>query len=309
MTAQLRSTDPVLADFAEEVGAADPIAIVGNRTRWDLGGSLVDGTRTLAAPTGVVEYIPEEMIVTVRAGTPVADLHGELAARGQWTALPERGGTVGGAIVVGQSDFRRPVRGDLRASVLQVRYVSADGRLVTGGGPTVKNVSGFDLPRMLTGSLGTLGCVAEVILRTNPIPAEVRWFQSDDVDPFFVHRSLLAPGPVLWDGTTTTVMLHGHQPVVAADIELLRTLGTFDECDEPDAPTGHRWSLSPKDLHAVSSSGLGAFVAEIGVGTVHASNPQPPRPLAAPVRLIHDRMKAEFDPTGRLNPGRLVGAR
>ncbi len=308
MTAQLLSTDPTLAAFAEEVGETGPVAIAGNRTRWDVGGSLVDDTRTLSAPSGIVDYIPEEMIVTVRAGTTVADLHGELATRGQWTALPERGGTVGGAVAVGENDFRRPVRGELRASVLQVRYVSSDGRIVTGGGPTVKNVSGYDLPRLLAGSLGTLGFVVEVILRTNPIPTHVRWFQSADADPFAVRCSLIAPGPMLWDGTTMTVMLYGHKPVVEADLALLGTLGSFSECEEPDAPVGHRWSLAPNDLHSISSF-AGEFVAEIGVGTVHATTPQPVRALAAPIRLIHERMKAEFDPTGRLNPGRVVGVR
>lgn len=309
MTAQLLSTDPVLSSFAEEVGEADPISIAGNRTRWDLGGPLADGTRTLSAPTGIVEYKPEEMTVTVRAGTPVSELHAELAIHGQWTALPERGGTVGGAVVVGQNDFRRPARGDLRSSVLQVRYISAEGRLVNGGGPTVKNVSGFDLPRLITGSLGTLGCLAEVILRTNPIPARVRWFESTDVDPFAIHEALVAPGSILWDGATTKVMLYGHDAAVDVDVALLGTLGTFSDCDEPDQPSGHRWSLAPADIRSVTSTQLGDFIAEVGVGTVHASKPQPPRPLAPHVRVIHERMKNEFDPSGRLNPGRVVGSR
>lgn len=309
MTAKLLSTDPTLRAFADEVGDTDPVAVSGGRTRWSLGGDLTEGTRTLSAPAGVVDYVPEEMIVTVRAGTAVADLHAELRDHGQWTALPERGGTVGGAIAVGQNDFRRPARGDVRSAVLQIRYVSAEGKLVTGGGPTVKNVSGFDIPRLITGSLGTLGCIAEVILRTNPVPAETRWFTSSDVDPFAVHRAILAPGPILWDGTRTTVMLFGHPPAVAADTAVLGSLGTFEECAEPPAPSGHRWSLSPGALRSLSADVHGTFVAEVGVGLVHSSNPQPPKPLSPQIRLIHERMKAGFDPTERLNPGRSVGAR
>jgi len=201
------------------------------------------------------------------------------------------------------------VRGELRAAVLQVRYVSAEGKLVTGGGPTVKNVSGFDLPRLLTGSLGTLGCIAEVILRTNPIPAQIRWFSSADADPFAVHRMLLQPGTMLWDGTTTTVMLFGHPPAVDADAAALRSLGTFEECAEPAPPSGHRWSLRPSEMASLDPSTFGPFTAEVGVGIVHASTPQPTTPLSPGVRLIHDRMKATFDPTNRLNPGRVVGAR
>jgi FAD/FMN-containing dehydrogenase len=309
MTATLLSTDPVLAAFAEEVGASGPIAIAGGRTRWDSGGALLDDTRTIAAPTGIVEYIAEEMIVKVRAGTSVAELHASLAERGQVTALPERGGTIGGAVAVGQNGVLRPMRGETRSAVLQVRYVSAEGKIVTGGGPTVKNVSGFDLPRLMTGSLGTLGCIAELILRTNPMPAQTRWFSSNDADPFAVHRSLLAPGPILFDGSTTTVMVFGHAPAVTEDVRMLRTLGTFTECEPPPDATGHRWSLSPRDLQTLDVAAVGAFVAEIGVGTVHASRPQPRQPLAPDVRVIHDRMKAEFDPVGRLNPGRVVGLR
>lgn len=309
MSATLLHDDPVLDEFAEVVGSSAPIAVSGGRTRWNLGGPLTAGTTTISAPTGIVDYIPEEMIVTVRAGTPVSELHGELAERGQWTALPERGGTVGGAVAVGQNHHERPVRGDVRSAVLQVRYVSAEGRLITGGGPTVKNVSGFDLPRLLTGSLGTLGCIAEVILRTNPIPAETRWFESGDVDPFAIQRTLLAPGPVLWDGTSTKVMVFGHPPTVAASIEELASIGTFEECAAPDAPTGHRWSLRPSDLRDLTAFDTGEFVAEVGIGVLHAAMPQPTTPLPPANRRIHERMKAEFDPTNRLNPGRVVGAR
>ena len=97
------------------------------------------------------------MTVRVRTGTTVEELHTELAARGQRTPLVERGGTVGGALAVGENDIFVLGRGTLRASVLQVRYVSAEGRIVNGGGPTVKNVTGFDLPRLMVGALGTFG--------------------------------------------------------------------------------------------------------------------------------------------------------
>ena len=146
-------------------------------------------------------------------------------------------------------------------------------------------------------------------MRTNPIPPVVTWFSARDVNPFEVHAALLAPGPVLWDGTTTTVMLFGHGPAVDADRELLSALGKFEPCQDPGRPAGHRWSLSPSDLRGLERHGTGDFIAEVGVGVVHCANPQPPVALSAGVRVIHERMKAEFDPTGRLNPGRIVGFR
>ena len=101
------------------------------------------------------------------AGTTVAEVELALAAHGQRVAIPP-GGTVGGALAVGRSSIRRLGDGPVRDAVLQVRYVSAAGEVVKAGGPTVKNVSGFDLCRLLVGSHGTLGFIGDVILRTRP---------------------------------------------------------------------------------------------------------------------------------------------
>ena len=107
----LTSTDRALHDFAALVGADDPIAVEGNRTRWHLGGPLDESARLVNAPTGIVDYQPSEMVVTVRAGTTVAELHETLAAAGQTSALPDRGGTVGGAVAVGENRLDRLGRG------------------------------------------------------------------------------------------------------------------------------------------------------------------------------------------------------
>ena len=124
MSATLTVDDPTLLGFAEEVGETGPVAIVGGQTRWDIGGESAAEPRLLRAPEGIVDYKPEEMTVKVRAGTTVADLHAALAEKGQWTALPDRGGTVGGALAVGENDIRALGRGRVRESLLQVRYLS-----------------------------------------------------------------------------------------------------------------------------------------------------------------------------------------
>ena len=335
----MRSTDAVLDRFAEEVGESGPVAVEGRQTAWDVGGLPADGTRLVAAPTGIVDYKPEEMTVTVRAGTTVAELHDALAERGQRTALPDRGGTVGGALAVGHNDIRSLGRGLLRTSLLQVRYVSAEGRIISSGGPTVKNVSGFDLPRLIVGSLGTLGLVAEVILRTNPIPATSRWLVSTDADPLAITDTVLAPSAVLWDGSTTWVELEGHSADVDAELHRLATVGTFtdvavgkdDSVDPGDgdsvepgdgavrnagdgfpvAVPQHRWSLAPADVAGFAdraqTQGIDRFVAAVGLGLVFADRPQPRRTVSPEIQVVADRLKENFDPAGRLNPGRDPG--
>lgn len=305
MTASLAVSDPVLHAFAEAVGVAGPVAVAGGRTRWDVGGALVDDARVLTAPAGIVAYAAPEMTVQVRAGTTVAELDAALAAHGQRTALPDRGGTVGGAVAVGENVVETLGRGRLRDAVLQVRYVSAEGELVTGGGPVVKNVTGYNLPKLLTGSLGTLGLIAEVILRTNPIPAARQWLSASGVDPVAVARAVHAPGAILFDGTTTWVLLEGHAPDLTAEADVLGSFGSFAEVDGPPALPPHRWSLSPAEAAA---SREGRFVASIGVGTLWADVPQPPRPVDAGAAVVAQRMKHNFDPSGRLNPGRQAGA-
>ncbi len=305
----LEVNDPALLSFAEEVGERDsgPVAVAGLRTRWDVGGAPVPAARIVTAPTGIVDYVPDEMTVKVRAGTTVADLHEALAEKRQRTGLPERGGTVGGAVAVGENSAFVLGRGRVREAVLQVRYVSDQGRTITGGGPTVKNVTGFDIPRLMVGALGTLGCLSEFILRTNPIPAVTRWLVSDDVDPFAVVDTVLKPGAVFWDGERTWVQLEGHQPGVDADQHRLGAIGSFTETDGPPQFPPHRWSLKPTGVADTTQYGDGPWLASVGVGTVWASQPQRRLPLESGVQALTDRVKEQFDPANRLNPGRAPG--
>lgn len=281
-----------LTDFASEVGVDRPVSIAGLATR----GGPVDGVHTVMAPIGVESVQPDEMTICCGAGTPVEDVDAALAEHGQSVAIPPSG-TVGGALAVGRSGLRRLGYGPVRDTVLQIRYVNAQGKVVTAGGPTVKNVSGFDLCRLLVGSYGTLGFIGEVILRTRPRARFEQWFETT-ADPFELFPNLYRPTSVLWDGTTTWVLLEGHERDVTA---------TADEheltaADPPaEVPTGGRWSMPPSELPSLP--GTGRFVAEIGVGIVHHESPPPERSVDPVVADLHRRLKHEFDPTGRLNPG------
>jgi glycolate oxidase FAD binding subunit len=300
-------TTGTLEAFAAEVGPVDagPVVAVGGRTQWTVGGEVDASAREVRAPAGVVEFEPAEMTVRVRAGTPVADLDGALREGGQCVAVPSwPDATVGGVLAVGHSGIRRLGWGPVRDTVLETRHVSAEGTLVKAGGPTVKNVSGFDLCRLLVGSVGTLGLLAEVVLRTRPVPASERWL-AGEADPFELRRRLYRPAAILWDGRTTWVLIDGHPADVDAETEKAG-LPEVDPSNVPELPP-HRWSLQPSELVDLPDRlGPGRFVAEVGVGIVHAHEAQPARSVEPPVAELHRRLKAVFDPTGRLAPGRSV---
>ena len=279
-----------LTSYAEEVGTTDPVTVSGLGTR----GGPVPGVRAVAAPVGIDWIQPAEMTVSVGAGTPVDELDAALEEHGQRVALPP-GGTVGGALAVGRSGIRRLGDGPTRDAVLQVRYVSAAGEVVKGGGPTVKNVSGFDLPRLLVGSRGTLGFLGDVILRTWPRSRCERWY-AGTVDPDQVVAKLYRPVSVLWDGTTTWVLLEGDERDVESQAGLL-DLAAVD--GPPALPTGGRWSVPPDQVRSLTWT----FVAEIGVGVVHHDEPAPARDVDPAILDLHLRLKERFDPIGRLNPG------
>jgi len=280
-----------LLSFAHDVGTDEPVTISGLGTR----GGAVDGVRCVHPPASIEWMQPDEMIVCCGAGTPVDELLAALAVNGQTVALPA-GGTVGGALAVGRSDHRRLGFGPVRDTLLQARYVSAAGEVVKAGGPTVKNVSGFDLCRLLVGSHGTLGFLGEVIVRTRPLAQHLQWFTRETTDPFDVFTLLYKPISVLWNGSAVFALLEGHP----ADVAEQAAGCALTACAGPPAlPTGSRRSVKPSDM----ASQTGDFVAEVGVGIVHHALPCAVAPVGEREAALMAAIKHQFDPTGRLNPG------
>jgi len=313
----------VLDDFARAVGPPDagPVVCVGGRTQWTVGGDLAGPAREVSAPAGVVAHEPGEMIVRVRAGTTLSELDGVTATGGQFVALESAQSdraTVGGLLACGQSGLRRLGRGPIRDSLLEVTAVTAEGETIRAGAPLVKNVTGFDLCRLLVGSVGSLALLSEVVLRCQPRPAAETWWCSDSgapVDPFTVFQRLYRPLAVLWDGAAVWVGLAGHPSDLRDQARaVLRPLGSWSEvAGPPEPPTAARRSLPPARLAVVLSElretePSSAWLAEIGVGMLHCDDRadralEPAVPEAGVVEL-HRRLKSRFDPSGRLNPGR-----
>ncbi len=282
-----------LAAFAAEVGSLDQVTITGSGTR----GGPVAGVRVVHAPAGIIDYNPAEMTLRCGAGTALTDVTAALTAAGQYVAL-EATGTVGGALATDASDLRRLGRGPARETLLQARFISADGLIAKAGGPTVKNVSGFDLCRLLVGSHGALGFLGDVILRTRPAPDVSRWF-AGEADPDVVRGCLYRPAAVLWDGSMTWVCLEGHRTDVADQARLI----SLAEVDGPPSIPPHIWSVPLTDVRAAVVAS-GNAVAEMGVGVVHTYLPQPNQPVQPAIVELHRSLAASFDPSGRLNPGR-----
>jgi glycolate oxidase FAD binding subunit len=173
------------ARVAAAHGAGQPLAVWGNRTKASLGRPVQAAAAISArALTGITLYSPAELVVSARAGTPLATLEATLAEKGQHlVAEPpdlsalcatDEGAdgppTIGGAVACNLSGPRRIALGAMRDQVLGVRAVNGTGEVITSGGRVLKNVTGLDLCKLLAGSRGTLAVMTEVTLKVLPLP-------------------------------------------------------------------------------------------------------------------------------------------
>jgi glycolate oxidase FAD binding subunit len=134
---------------------------------------LILSTRRL---NRVLEHAAGDLVVRVEAGALLEDVQRELAGTGQWLALdpPQEGATIGGIIAANASGPHRLRYGTARDLLIGITYILPDGTIARSGGKVVKNVAGYDLGKLFTGSLGTLGLIAEAIFRLHPLPQASR---------------------------------------------------------------------------------------------------------------------------------------
>jgi glycolate oxidase FAD binding subunit len=172
--------DPVLAELRNAVLDANrarrPLRLCGAGTK-DFYGESCEGTPLdLARYRGVIEYEPSELVITARCGTRLSEIEALLGARSQFLAFepPQLAGdpTLGGVIAAGLSGPRRARVGAARDFVLGAVLLGVDGEVLRFGGKVMKNVAGFDVSRLLCGSLGILGPILEVSLKVLPLPRE-----------------------------------------------------------------------------------------------------------------------------------------
>lgn len=210
-----------LDDAAEAMRGGGRILIRGSGTASDWGGepSAVDTVLDTAELSGTLAYNPADMTVSVRAGTTLRALQSELAEHGQWIAndsarIPA-GATIGGLLATADAGPRQHRFGPLRDLVLGVTVVLADGQIARSGGHVIKNVAGYDLAKLFSGSYGTLGLVAEVVLRTHPVSRRSRTLVVEG-DARTAHRAAVAlserpvePTAVCWSAGRLLVRFEG----------------------------------------------------------------------------------------------------
>lgn len=337
-----------VADVAEALGTASrdgiSVLVVGGRRHLDKGNAAeVDVEMWTTQLDQVVAYEPDEMLVVVQSGMRCGALAELLARHGQeWPADAPADATVGGVIASGSTSARRLRVGAIRDTVVEMQLVTGNGRVVTSGARTVKNVTGYDVHRLMTGSLGTLGVITQVALKVRPMPER--------------RRTLVAVGDV---ALATTIA--AEVPLVAGVLGThegleVRLEGWSDEIDElasavtrlvgdavpldedasfpripwwmwPDGGTVLEAAVVPSSLPGIlAGSTHYAALAGVGIAWVGAESRDEivalrrrveatggvapairgPGGLGGTLPLpdVHRRLKASFDPANVLAPGR-----
>src|SRR5919198_5685090 len=187
--ASVTSTAEVQERVRDAAERGAPLRIAGRGTWLDAGRSVrTDHLLSLESLSGVVEYTPGDLTLTARAGTPLDEIARVTRAEGQWLALNPFGaerGTLGATVATASSGPLAHAFGTPRDCVLGLETVTGAGAVVRTGGRVVKNVAGFDLTRLFTGSWGTLAVITEVTVRLRAIPEvdESYLLQVEDAAP------------------------------------------------------------------------------------------------------------------------------
>jgi glycolate oxidase FAD binding subunit len=181
----------VLRDAAGH-GLAVLIRGAGTKIEWAVPPERLDLIVDTGRLTGIVEHAAGDLITVVRAGTPMAELADGLP--GQQLALdaPLPGATIGGTVAANTSGPRRMLYGTARDLLIGITVVRPDGKVARAGGKVVKNVAGYDLGKLFTGSYGTLGLITEMAFRLHPRPAARAWVRTPVTDPGPAVAAVLA---------------------------------------------------------------------------------------------------------------------
>ncbi|HQP19400.1 MAG TPA: glycolate oxidase subunit GlcE, partial [Phenylobacterium sp.] len=293
--------------------------------------------------SGIVDYDPSELVVTARAGTPLAEIEAAIAAHGQMLAFePPAFGTLGGAVATGLAGPRRPFTGAVRDYVLGVRVLDGRGDVLRFGGTVFKNVAGFDAFRLMSGAQGTLGVILDVSLRVTPRPrveVSLAFDMASGPARAWVTGLMVRPLPLsgaFHDGERLHLRLSGGEAAVAqaaaelgGEAEGLELWSVLRDLKHPALAGPVLWRIAlPQTADIPALEGrlawdwgggqvwLSAEAADPQVWTKAAAagghatlmrggKDQVFQPLEPALSKLHQRIKAALDPAGIFNPGRM----
>ena len=223
----LDHTRPLQEQVREAFASRTPLRIVGGGSKAFYGRQVEGQALVVTAHAGIVSHAPTELVITARGGTPLADVEAVLAAAGQMLPFEpphfSGGSTFGGMLAAGLAGPRRLAAGSVRDALLGVKLLTGRGEVLTFGGQVMKNVAGYDVSRLLAGSLGSLGVILEASVKVLPRPAkEITLVQTCDETTALARLTQWQsqPWPIsasLFDGERLWLRLSGaHAGVNAA---------------------------------------------------------------------------------------------
>ncbi|RKT85555.1 glycolate oxidase FAD binding subunit [Saccharopolyspora antimicrobica] len=320
------------ASAAMKVAAEHGLRVVpkgsGSKLDWGAAPTAVDLLLDVSASTGIVEHAAGDLVVHALAGTPIAEVGNVVRAAGQQLAIdqPLPTATVGGVVATGASGPCRHLFGGVRDLLIGITVVRADGTVTTAGGKVVKNVAGYDLGKLYTGSFGTLGVITEAVFRLHPVSAEHRWISVTAADPATagaladeIRHSQAVPTAIELDrprpdGPITVCAQLEGRPAATHDraAELAATLGHEAQVLEQapawwgshpfePAGTGLRVAAEPAKLPhllaAIQDAAAGLPVTTrgaAGLGVLHAGLPADTDPAAVAGLVTALRARCEY---------------
>ncbi|MBI3714683.1 MAG: glycolate oxidase subunit GlcE [Betaproteobacteria bacterium] len=226
--------EAVVTQLREQIAAhaasGEPLAIRGGGSKEFYGGVIRGEPLELGAYTGIVDYQPKELVLTVRAGTPLADIEAALDAEGQMLPFEPPhfdegatvGSTIGGTVATGLSGPRRAYTGAVRDFLLGARILDGRGDDLRFGGRVIKNVAGYDVSRLLCGAMGTLGVLLDLSFKTLPKSAAETTLRFEFDEATAVRKFNEWAGMPLplsgasWEGGVAMLRLSGAEAGVAA---------------------------------------------------------------------------------------------
>ena len=331
-------SERLLAAVAECRRRKSSLAIVGHGSKARFRAPTAETVLSTREHSGIVDYRPEELVVTALAGTPIAELAGALAAEGQLLPFdpPQYGGggTLGGAIASGLSGPARPWRGSVRDAVLGVEIVNGHGERLRFGGSVMKNVAGYDTSRLMTGAWGTLGVILSASVRLLPAsPVEETWTidcdaaQAGALTRRWAHLPLPVTATCQVDGTLHVRLSGSATSVARARVQMgLRQPGDadlwtavrdhthpfFDERQTMTRLSLPRGCRFDDDAAMIEWGGCqawqhgepgGATAGVFATTFIPGQKPRPSPVVDAATAKYTARIKHAFDPDELFNPG------